>query len=72
MAIASLTATEPGPLNRGFRLGSMIQHRAEWLSEVQAALAGQKTVQEAYDTSVGRGNALLEKFAKTYAGKTLP
>jgi sn-glycerol 3-phosphate transport system substrate-binding protein len=50
----------------------MIQHRAEWLSEVQAALAGQKTVQEAYDTSVERGNALLEKFAKTYAGKTLP
>jgi sn-glycerol 3-phosphate transport system substrate-binding protein len=72
VAIASLTATEPGPLNRGFRLGSMIQHRAEWLSEVQAALAGQKTVQEAYDTSVERGNALLEKFAKTYAGKTLP
>ena len=72
VAIASLTATEPGPLNRGFRLGSMMQHRAEWLSEVQAALAGQKTVQEAYDTSVERGNALLEKFAKTYAGKTLP
>ena len=72
VAITSLTATEPGPLNRGFRLGSMIQHRAEWLSEVQAALAGQKTVQEAYDTSVERGNALLEKFAKTYAGKTLP
>lgn len=72
VAIASLTATEPGPLNRGYRLGSMIQHRAEWLSEVQAALAGQKTVQEAYDTAVQRGNVLLEKFAKTYAGKTLP
>ncbi len=72
VAIASLTATVPGPLNRGFRLGSMIQHRAEWLSEVQAALSGQKSVQEAYDTSVERGNAMLEKFAKTYAGKTLP
>jgi sn-glycerol 3-phosphate transport system substrate-binding protein len=72
VAIASLTATEPGPLGRGFRLGSMIQHRAEWLSEVQAALAGDKTVQEAYDTAATRGNALLEKFAKTYAGKTLP
>ena len=71
-AIASLTATEPGPLNRGFRLGSMIQLRAEWLSDVQAALAGQMTVQAAYDQSVERGNALLEKFAKTYAGKTLP
>ena len=72
VAIQSLTATEPGPLNRGFRLGSMIQIRAEWLSEVQAALAGQKTMKEAYDTAVERGNALLEKFAKTYAGKTLP
>lgn len=72
VAIASLTATEPGPLNKGFRLGSMIQLRAEWLSDVQAALAGQMTVQAAYDQSVERGNALLEKFAKTYAGKTLP
>ncbi len=72
VAIASLTATEPGPLGRGFRLGSMIQLRAEWLSEVQAALAGDKPVQEAYDTAVERGNALLAKFAKTYAGKTLP
>ncbi len=71
-AIASLTATEPGPLNRGFRLGSMIQLRAEWLSDVQAALAGQTTVKAAYDMSVERGNALLDKFAKTYAGKTLP
>ena len=71
-AIASLTATEPGPLNKGFRLGSMIQLRAEWLSDVQAALAGQMTVQAAYDQSVERGNAMLEKFAKTYAGKTLP
>ena len=72
VAMASLTATEPGPLGRGFRLGSMIQHRAEWLSEVQAALSGQKTVQEAYDTAAQRGNAMLEKFAKTYDGKTLP
>jgi sn-glycerol 3-phosphate transport system substrate-binding protein len=72
VAIASLTATVPGPLNRGFRLGSMIQIRAEWLSEVQAALAGDKTVQEAYDTAAERGNVLLAKFAKTYADKTLP
>ena len=61
MAIQSLTATEPGPLNRGFRLGSMIQIRAEWLSEVQAALAGQKTVKEAYDTAVERGKVPLRK-----------
>lgn len=71
-AIASLTASEVGPLTRGFRLGGMIQMRAEWTSEVQAALAGDKTMQEAMDTAVERSNAILAKFAKTYAGKTLP
>ena len=71
-ALASLTASEVGPLTRGFRLGGMIQQRAEWVSEVQAALAGDKTMQEALDTAVERSNAILAKFAKTYIGKTLP
>lgn len=72
VAMTSLTYTEPGPLTRGYRLGSMIQTRAEWKSEVEAALAGQKTMQEALDTAVERSNAMLAKFAKTYEGKTLP
>lgn len=72
VAIASLTASEVGPLTRGYRLGSMIQIRAEWQSEVEAALAGQKTMQQALDTAVERSDAILAKFAKTYAGKTLP
>lgn len=72
VAMTSLTFTEPGPLTRGYRLGGMIQTRAEWKSEVEAALAGGKTMQEALDTAVERSNAILEKFAKTYAGKTLP
>ena len=72
VALQSLTFTEPGPLTRGYRLGSMIQTRAEWKSEVEAALAGQKTMQEALDTAVERSNAMLAKFAKTYEGKTLP
>jgi len=72
VALQSLTFTEPGPLTRGYRLGSMIQVRAEWKSEVEAALAGQKTMQEALDTAVERSNGLLAKFAKTYEGKTLP
>ena len=71
-ALASLTASEVGPLTRGFRLGGMIQQRAEWVSEVQAALAGDKTMQEALDTAAERSNAILAKFAKTYTGKTLP
>ena len=72
VAMTSLTFTEPGPLTRGYRLGGMIQTRAEWKSEVEAALAGQKTMQEALDTAVERSDAILAKFAKTYAGKTLP
>jgi sn-glycerol 3-phosphate transport system substrate-binding protein len=72
VALKSLTYTEPGPLTRGIRLGSFIQIRAEWLAEVEAALAGQKTMQEALDTAVSRGNAQLERFGKTYAGKSFP
>jgi sn-glycerol 3-phosphate transport system substrate-binding protein len=72
IAMKSLTASEPGPLNRGFRLGGMIQLRSEWTSEVQAAFAGQKTMQEALDTATQRGNEILARFAKTYEGKTLP
>ena len=72
VALASLTFTEPGPLTRGYRLGGMIQTRAEWKSEVEAAFAGGKTMQEALDTAVERSNAILAKFAKTYADKTLP
>lgn len=72
IALKSLTFTEPGPLTRGIRLGSFIQIRAEWQAEVEAALAGQKTMQEALDTAVARGNDQLARFAKTYAGKTFP
>ncbi len=72
IAMKSLTWAEPTPLTRGIRLGSFIQIRAEWTAEVEAALAGQKTMQEALDTAVSRGNALLERFAKTYPGKSFP
>jgi sn-glycerol 3-phosphate transport system substrate-binding protein len=72
VAMTSLTFTEPGPLTRGYRLGGMIQTRAEWKSEVEAALAGGKTMKVALDTAVERSNAILAKFAKTYADKTLP
>jgi len=72
IAMKSLTFTEPTELTRGIRMGSFIQIRAEWTSEVEAALAGQKTMQEALDTAVSRGNAHLARFAKTYAGKSFP
>lgn len=72
VALESLTYTEPGPLTRGIRLGGFIQARKEWSSEVEAAFAGQKTMQEALDKSVERSNKILDKFARTYGGKTLP
>lgn len=72
IAMKSLTWTEPTPLTRGIRLGSFIQIRAEWTAEVEAALAGQKTMKEALDTAVARGNDQLKRFAQTYAGKSFP
>jgi sn-glycerol 3-phosphate transport system substrate-binding protein len=72
IALQSLTYTEPGPLTRGIRLGGFIQARSEWSNEVQAALQGDKTMQEALDTAVERSNAILNKFARTYRGKELP
>ncbi len=72
LALKSLTFTEPGPLTRGIRLGSFIQIRAEWKAEVEAALAGQKTMKEALDTAVARGNDHLKRFAQTYQGKSFP
>jgi len=72
IAIASLTWTEPTELTRGIRLGGFIQIRAEWVAEMEAALSGQKSVQEALDTAAQRGNAILARFAQTYAGQTFP
>jgi sn-glycerol 3-phosphate transport system substrate-binding protein len=72
IAMKSLTWTEPTELTRGIRLGGMIQIRAEWLAEVEAAFAGQKTMQEALDTAAARGNEILGRFAQTYAGKSFP
>lgn len=72
IVMKSLTYTEPTNLTRGIRLGGMIQIRAEWTAEVEAALAGQKTMKEALDTAVSRGNEILARFAKTYEGKMFP
>jgi sn-glycerol 3-phosphate transport system substrate-binding protein len=72
LALDSLTYTDPGPLTRGIRLGGFIQARSEWANEVQAALAGQKSMKDALDTAVERSNAILNKFARTYRGKELP
>ena len=71
-AITSLTYTDPTPLTRGIRLGGFIQARSEWVSEVEAAFAGQKTMAEALDTAAERSNRILRTFERTYRGKQLP
>lgn len=72
VAIESLTYTEPGPLTRGIRLGGFIQVRKEWSGEIEAAFADKKSLQEALDAAVERGNAAITKFARLYKGKSLP
>ena len=59
VAIKSLSFTERRPLTRGLRLVGLIQIRAEWTAEVQAALSGQKSMQGALDTAAECGNAVL-------------
>ena len=43
----------------------MVQMRDLWAEEMEAALAGQKTAQQALDAAVSRGNAVLRTFEKT-------
>lgn len=72
IAIESLTYSDVTPLTRGVRLGNWVQGRKEWTAEMEAAFAGEKTIQEALDTAVERSNKLLRNFERTYAGKTFP
>jgi sn-glycerol 3-phosphate transport system substrate-binding protein len=36
-----------------------------WAEEMEAALAGKKSAQEALDAAVAKGNAMLRTFEKT-------
>jgi sn-glycerol 3-phosphate transport system substrate-binding protein len=63
--LKELTNKEPTENSRGLRFGNMVQMRDVWAEEVEAALAGQKTAQQALDTAVSRGNAMLRTFEKT-------
>ena len=50
--------------SRGIRLGNFVQIRAINDEELEQVWAGKKSVQEALDTAVKRGNEQLEKFQK--------
>lgn len=63
--LKELTNKEPTENSRGLRFGNMVQMRDLWAEEIEAALAGKKTAQEALDAAVSRGNAMLRTFEKT-------
>ena len=72
VAIESLRRTESGRHSRGIRLGNWVQARAALQEEIDKAMAGEKSVQQALDDAVRRGNVLLRRFEKQYKGKSLP
>jgi sn-glycerol 3-phosphate transport system substrate-binding protein len=63
--LIELTGKEPTENSRGLRLGNLVQIRDMWAEEIEAALAGKKSAQQAMDDAVARGNAELRKFERT-------
>ncbi|SDG25255.1 sn-glycerol-3-phosphate ABC transporter substrate-binding protein UgpB [Pelagibacterium luteolum] len=61
-SILQMTRVEPNENSKGIRFGSYTQIRALIDEEFEAVLAGDKTAQEALDSLVTRGNALLREF----------
>src|SRR6478752_3636024 len=66
--IKELTNKEPTENSRGIRFGNMVQIRDIVSEELENALAGKKSPQQALDDGVSRGNAILRQFERT-AGK---
>jgi sn-glycerol 3-phosphate transport system substrate-binding protein len=63
--LKQLTNKEPTQNSRGLRLGNMVQMRDMWSEEIEAALAGKKSAQQALDDAVARGNQTLRQFERT-------
>jgi sn-glycerol 3-phosphate transport system substrate-binding protein len=59
-----LTRSEPTENSRGLRLGNMPEIRNIIQEEVELALQGQQTAQQALDRAVERGNAVLRAFER--------
>jgi len=59
-----LTRTEPSENSRGLRLGNMPEIRTIIQEELEKALQGQQTAQQAMDSAVARGNVVLRTFER--------
>ncbi|HEY7364293.1 MAG TPA: sn-glycerol-3-phosphate ABC transporter substrate-binding protein UgpB [Methylomirabilota bacterium] len=62
--IVQLTRTPPTENSRGLRLGNLPEIRNIIQEEVEKALQGQQTAQQALDSSVQRGNVVLRNFER--------
>ncbi|HET7876621.1 MAG TPA: sn-glycerol-3-phosphate ABC transporter substrate-binding protein UgpB [Methylomirabilota bacterium] len=62
--ILELTRTQPTDNSRGLRLGNLPEIRNIIQEEVEKALQGQQTAQQALDTAVQRGNVVLRNFER--------
>jgi sn-glycerol 3-phosphate transport system substrate-binding protein len=72
LAIESLTFGESTENTKGIRLGNYVTMRKEIGNAMSEVIFNNMPVQQALDTAVTNGNALLRKFEKTYAGVQLP
>ena len=63
--LKSLTNKAPTENSKGLRFGNLVQIRDIWSEEIEAALQGTKTAQQAMDAAVARGNASLRQFERT-------
>jgi sn-glycerol 3-phosphate transport system substrate-binding protein len=59
-----LTSAEPTENSRGPRLGNMVELRNIIQEELELALQGQQTAQQALDNATSRGNTVLRAFER--------
>jgi sn-glycerol 3-phosphate transport system substrate-binding protein len=64
-AIHELLDKPPTENSRGLRLGNLPQIRDAIAEEIEGALAGKESAQEALDKAKARGDAILRSFEKT-------
>ncbi|PYE85963.1 sn-glycerol-3-phosphate ABC transporter substrate-binding protein UgpB [Pseudoroseicyclus aestuarii] len=65
VAIQQITLNAPTENSKGLRFGNYVQIRDVIDEEFQNLLSGSKTAQEALDSTVERGNALIADFARS-------
>ena len=62
IAIKQITRGTPNEHSKGLRFGNLTQIRDIVDQQFEAVLSGQKTGQQALDTAVTEGNAILREF----------